>query len=108
MRRMHRACTTDLTKGAVAGMVGGLVGTAAMATFEWLWTRLIVHMGGAGSDNGAEMRHRLRNAGEGAAHHAQSEPRSHHHRLSPSERLAAAMYRKFLHRPAPPRQRELV
>ena len=91
----------DLVKGAIAGAVGGIVGTLAMAAFQQLWMRttttLAERFSGEPSD---EDRNRLKNAGVGEGEYPQSEPRSHHHHNSPSERLVETVYREVIHRPA--------
>lgn len=90
----------DVGKGLLAGFVGGLAGTWAMAAFEALWTRTLP----AADPRRAA---RLRRAGVGAAWHAQSEPRSHEQPISPSERLVDAAARKALGRPPTPAGREV-
>src|SRR2546423_6438062 len=101
------ADTDDLIKGAIAGAVGGIVGTLAMAAFQQIWMRtttLAEKMRGEPSD---EDRNRLKNAGVGEGEYPQSEPRSHHHRVSPSERLVATVYREVIHRPARPMEMKI-
>src|SRR3954465_2508310 len=84
--RNNSADTDDLVKGAIAGAVGGIVGTLAMAAFQQVWMRasttLAERFDGEQSD---EDRNRLKNAGVGEGEYPQSEPRSHHHHVSPSE-----------------------
>lgn len=103
----------DLLDGAVAGAIGGIVGTLAMAAFQQVWMRATQGSGKSRSASGStsggtdEARNRLKNAGVGQGEFPQSEPRSHHQRISPSERLVATAYRNILHRPARPIERKV-
>src|SRR2546421_6451233 len=85
------ADTDDIVKGAIAGAVGGIVGTLAMAAFQRVWTRTITMTDKWHREPNDEDRNRLKNAGVGEGEYPQSEPRSHHHRVSPSERLVATV-----------------
>jgi putative membrane protein len=98
----------DILQGAIAGAVGGVVGTLAMAGFQQVWMRLTraAHRLHDGSPSD-EDRNRAKNAGIGEGEFPQSEPRSHHHRVSPSERLVATVYRGIVHRPAKPIEMKL-
>src|SRR3954462_419476 len=100
MRKRHLDLE-DVIHGAIAGAVGGLVGTLAMAAFQQAWMRgtTAVHRA-QHREPTDEDRNRLKNAGVGAGELPQSEPRSHHQRISPSERLIATAYRNVIHRPA--------
>src|SRR5690349_19089692 len=93
------ADTDEIVKGAIAGAVGGIVGTLAMAAFQQIWMRstTLAEKFHQPSD---EDRNRLKNAGVGEGEYPQSEPRSHHHRNSPSERLVETVFREVIHRPA--------
>src|SRR3954468_13460867 len=83
----------QVIKGALAGAVGGLVGTLAMAAFQQAWLRSTTAVHRARFRHPSdEDRNRLKNAGVGEGEFPQSEPRSHHQRISPSERLVATAY----------------
>jgi uncharacterized membrane protein YagU involved in acid resistance len=77
-RRPRKAATpTDVLHGALAGFVGGIVGTWGMAAANTLWNRAESAL----APDSTDPRHRaLRetHAGVGSGAHAQSEPRSHH------------------------------
>jgi putative membrane protein len=105
----HSADADDIVKGAIAGAVGGVVGTLAMAGFQQMWMRLTtaaekLHHHREPND---EDRNHAKNAGIGEGEFPQSEPRSHHHRVSPSERLVATVYREVIHRPAKPMEMKI-
>src|SRR5688500_14880349 len=98
---------SSMALGALAGALGGIAGTWAMATTNSLWNRaesaLAPHTG-----NGRRAR-REEHAGVGGGRHAQSEPRSHHQRgLMPSERLVEAISRNVADRPLTPETREVL
>lgn len=91
----------DVVHGAIAGAIGGLVGTLAMATFQQLWMRGTAVVDHARHrEPSDEDRNLMKNAGIGSGEFPQSEPRSHHQRISPSERLVATTYRTVGRRPA--------
>lgn len=70
------------TTALLAGAIGGLVGTAAMATAGQLWSRI-------DRTGGPTATHRRRaHSGVGRNRFAQSEPRSHENRITPSEVIA--------------------
>jgi uncharacterized membrane protein YagU involved in acid resistance len=96
--------------GALAGFVGGILGTLAMNGTAVAWTLLSRRIYRRTFDprSQREWNHRLANAGVGRGHFPQSEPRSHHRTISPSERLAALIFRKFIGRPATRRDAELL
>jgi hypothetical protein len=106
--RQTRPDSDDVLKGAAAGAIGGLVGTLAMALTQQIWNRATTsiesHRHREPSD---EDRNRPKNSGIGEGEYPQSEPRSHHQHLSPSERLVATVYREVIHRPASPRVRKI-
>jgi uncharacterized membrane protein YagU involved in acid resistance len=91
-------------RDALAGALGGIVGTWAMATANAVWTGLTP----VPDDprRARERETRLRNAGVGAGRHAQSEPRSHQRGISPGERAVAAVARQIAAAPIEPRHRE--
>ena len=91
-------------RDALAGAIGGIVGTWAMATANAVWTGLTRVP--ADPDLAHEREMRLRNAGVGAGRHAQSEPRSHQRGISPGERAVAAVARRVTGAPLQPRRRE--
>lgn len=101
------ADTDDLVKGAIAGAVGGIVGTLAMAAFQQVWMRasatLAERFNGEQNDDD---QNRVENAGVRESEYPESEPRSHHH-VSPSERLVATVYREVIHRPARPMEMKI-
>src|SRR5438034_874913 len=102
------ADTDAIVKGAIAGAVGGFVGTLAMAAFQQVWMRTTTTLAERfSSEAGDEDRNRLKNAGVGEGEYPQSEPRSHHHHVSPSERLVATVYREVIHRPARPMEMKI-
>jgi uncharacterized membrane protein YagU involved in acid resistance len=107
--RQHTS-SENLAAGAVAGMIGGLVGTFAMGTALAGWTLLSrrVYRRTFDPRSQREWRNRLANAGAKPGRLQQSEPRSHHRRISPSERLVAAAYRTVGRRPATRREMELL
>src|SRR3989442_11180950 len=76
--------TDTIVKGAIAGAIGGAVGTLAMAAFQQGWNRLATVSQRFQSHDGPsdEQRNRLKNSGAGAGEYPQSEPRSHHQRIS--------------------------
>lgn len=93
--------------GALAGALGGIAGTWAMATTDSLWNRVEAALSPE-NGNGRRARREAR-AGVGGGRHAQSEPRSHH--LSgptPSERMVEAIARKVADRPLAPETREVL
>src|SRR6478735_6635393 len=102
----QRTSPENLAAGAVAGMIGGLVGTFAMGTALAGWTLLSRRIYRRTFDprSQREWRNRLANAGVRGGHLHQSEPRSHHRKISPSERIVAAAYRTFADRPATRRE----
>jgi uncharacterized membrane protein YagU involved in acid resistance len=70
-----------------------------MAAFQQLWMRstaAVEHYRHPADED----RNRLKNAGVGEGEYPQSEPRSHHYRNSPSERLVETVFREVIHRPA--------
>ena len=67
------------TSSLLIGIVGGVVGTLAMASAQQLIT--------AGNPTAKNRNKRLRRSGAGSGHWAQSEPRSHEYPLSTSEYL---------------------
>jgi hypothetical protein len=89
------------------GVIGGFVGTAAMATFEAVWSSAVAS---SASDPAlrAEARTRLANAGVGEGHWPQGEPRSHQRPLSASEEAADALSRAVTGRTLRPASREKV
>jgi uncharacterized membrane protein YagU involved in acid resistance len=106
----HNSESNDIVRGAVAGMVGGLVGTFAMGTALAGWTLLSrrVYRRTFDPRSQREWRNRLANAGVKPGRLQQSEPRSHHRSISPSERLVAAAYRTVGRRPATRREMEVL
>jgi uncharacterized membrane protein YagU involved in acid resistance len=102
------ADTDDLVKGAIAGAVGGIVGTLAMAAFQQVWMRATTTLPELfNREQSDDDRNRLKNAGVGESEFPQSEPRSHHHHVSPSERMVATVYREVIHRPARPMEMKI-
>ena len=100
--RLHpRVPARSRTAGAdaaVAGILGGVLGTVAMSLFEVGWTSI------------ARPRHesrRIKHAGRGLRH-AQSEPRSHEKPLSTSELLIEKTARKAFDARPTQRQREIL
>ena len=92
MRRLTTRSRPDLAIAVVTGAVAGLAGTLAMATFEAAWSRMMLET----SDDPhtvRENRTRLANAGIGAGHAPQGEPRTHHRETSASEAAAEALWR---------------
>lgn len=94
----------NAVRDALAGAVGGIVGTWAMATANAVWTGLTPVP--ADPRRARERARRLRHAGVGAARHPQAEPRSHQHGISTSERAVAALARQVASEPISPRRRE--
>lgn len=78
-----------------------------MAALNAAWTRLTPDEPGR-PDLRRERAMRLKNSGVGAGVHAQSEPRSHHWRVSPSERAVETIARGTLGRALAPGQREAL
>ena len=76
----------------LAGALGGIAGTWAMATANAVWTGLTPVPDDP--QLARERAMRLRNAGVGAGRHAQSEPRSHQRAISPGERAVAVLARQ--------------
>lgn len=104
--RLEQVGGEKLLKGAAAGFVGGLVGTWCMGLIERGWNRVEARWS-PGHNGRAEMRKGHENAGA-TERPQQSEPRSHHHRITPGERVAATFSRAVLHRPIDPHTRELA
>lgn len=101
---MARVDIGNPARDALAGALGGVVGTWAMATANAAWTSLTPVP--ADPRRARERAMRLRNAGVGAGAHAQSEPRSHHRGVSPGERAVAVLARQVTSTPITPRRRE--
>ena len=72
----------SLRNAMLAGVAGGIAGTAAMAACDAVWSAFDYSNG-----RGARSR-RLRHSGVGRGQFPQSEPRSHEGHDTPSERLA--------------------
>ena len=72
----------SLAAGAIAGALGGLAGTAAMAACDAVWSMV------DDTHGSATQRRRLRRSGVGRRQFPQSEPRSHEGHDTPSEYLA--------------------
>ena len=88
----------------LAGALGGIVGTWAMATANAVWTE----MSPAPTDarEARERQMRLRNAGVGAGRYAQAEPRSHQRGISPGERAVEVVARHVTSESITPKRRE--
>ena len=101
---MSNAADGSALRDVLAGVVGGVVGTWAMATANAVWTSLTPVPGDP--DLARERAMRLRNAGVGAGRHAQAEPRSHQRGVSPGERMVETLARQVTSAPVPPAARE--
>ena len=103
MTRRHDG-NGNAIQDVLAGALGGIVGTWAMATANAVWTELSP----APTDlhEARERAMRLRNAGVGAGRHAQAEPRSHQRGTSPGERAVEVVARHVTSEPISPKRRE--
>jgi hypothetical protein len=105
--RNIRPSLSDVARGALAGALGGIVGTWAMATTNSIWNRTESAI--APTDGHGRRGQREAHAGVGTGRHAQSEPRSHHAPgPMPSERLVEIIARKVSSRPLTPQTREAL
>ena len=84
---------------ALAGILGGVLGTVAMSLFEVAWTTTV---------RPPHQSRRLKHGGRGLRHPAQSEPRSHEKPLSTSELLIEKTARTAFDAHPSPRQREIL
>jgi hypothetical protein len=85
----------------VSGVLGGVLGTVAMATGQVLWNRVVPVRPDV-------RRLRDRRAGVGAGHHAQPMPRSHTQRRTAGEQLVDRLAKSVVGRRPSPRAREAV